>query len=249
MLKVPFFCFLFFCACPLMAAESPRLTVAVAANAVAPMQELASQFERSQHIHVAISSGATGLLARQLREGAPFDLFVSADTATVKQLAVEGLVTSSSIRSYARGKLILWVNNPIRDRIQTVQDLADTTIPLRLAIANPETAPYGAAARQVLQHLGIWTRVQPALVIGENVSNTFQLARTGNVDACFVARSVAAAKEEGIVPVPDHLYTRVEQALGVCTRSSQPQAAQQFAIFVTNAQSAAVWRLYGYDGL
>jgi molybdate transport system substrate-binding protein len=234
---------------PACAGAAEEVTVAVAANAVAPVQELAQQFERQHRVHITLSSGATGLLAQQLRQGAPFDVFVSADTSTVLHLAADGFLTSSTVKAYATGQLILWVGDSWRGQIRSVQDLSTASATLRVALPSPGSAPYGAAARQVLQHLGQWERLQPAMVIGENVNNTFQLARSGNVDACFVSYSVALQYKAGVVHVPQELYTPIRQSLSVTGHAKHPQTAQEFADFMTSIAAHEVWRKHGYTPL
>lgn len=224
-----------------------QLTVATAANAAEPVEELGRKYAQARLVAVTISTGATGLLSRQLREGAPFDAFVSADMQTVQKLASEGLITSSSVRPYATGELVLWVGERERSALKSIDSIAREAAGIRLALANPESAPYGAAGREVLKNLNIWDDLQARLVIAENVTNAFQLARTGNTDAAFVSLSIATKEKEGITSVPQELYTPIVQGLGVCSRSKFPAESASFCRFLLGPDAAEIWRRFGYE--
>jgi molybdate transport system substrate-binding protein len=142
------------------------LTVAVAANAAPALEDIAKKYQQKTGVAVVVSSGATGLLARQIREGAPFDLFVSADMVTVQKLAEQNLLTSNSVQAYARGRLVFWQQPRGRAPIHDIADLASTTASrIRIAIANPETAPYGQAAKEALEHLHAWQQLKDRIII------------------------------------------------------------------------------------
>lgn len=224
------------------------LVAAVATNAGAAFEEMAVVFERSSGVKVSLSAGATGLLARQLREGAPFDVFVSADMGTVETLARESLLTSSSVQSYARGTLCLWRAPEAGRRRQTIDDLVTSKADrLRIAIANPETAPFGAAAKQALQRLGVWDRLLPRIIIAENVTAAMNMARTGNVDAALVALSAVGDASEGAVVVPPALYAPIVQGMAVTYATRHRAEATAFCHFVRGAQGRAILLKYRFE--
>ncbi len=165
-------------------ARAESLTVAVASNFVAPMQQLVQLWQqRHPDQPVRIASASTGKLYTQILHGAPFDLFFAADDQRPQRLYAAGRAEKPA--TYALGELVLWQRSSESDPMARLK-AGDFR---RLALANPKTAPYGRAAQQVLQKLGLWSRVQPKLVRGENVGQAFQFVRTGNAQLGFAARS------------------------------------------------------------
>ena len=213
------------------------ITIAVAASAVPFVRAAtAAGFARGAP-PVVISSGATGLLARQLREGAPFDIFVAADMATVVSLARGGFVETSSVACWGRGELLLWTpdatdsTSPMASRwADWPAFVADARSPAggrppRFAIANPETAPFGAAARKALRDAGLWDALEPRVIRMDDVGQALQAARSGQVEAAFVPRSLLASAVpsagEASIPVPG---AGILHALGVVARSGSIEA-------------------------
>src|SRR5450759_2781649 len=153
-------------------AEPPALAVSAAANLQAAFTEIGAAFEQQTGTRVQFNFAATGSLGQQIAQGAPVDLFASADRATVDDLAARGFIVPETVRVYARGQIVLYS----RADGPALQALGDLTRPeiKRVAIANPETAPYGRAAQEAMQNAGVWTTVQPKLVIAENIQQTQQ---------------------------------------------------------------------------
>jgi len=217
-------------AAPLHAAE---LHVATAANFSAPLQKLAPLFERASGHTLIISPGSSGQLYAQIREGAPFDLFLSADTEKPQLLEQQGLTVAGSRFVYAIGTLVLW--SPKADLVDSGGAVLRQGRYRLLSMANPETAPYGTAARQVLVKLGLWESLNRdhRIVLGENITQTWQFAATGNADLAFVALSQVLGPEDSIAGsswrVPQSLYDRIEQAAVIIAASQQQQAARSFA--------------------
>ena len=228
--------------------RNPRIIVAVAANAVPLMERVGRRFEERTSATVVLSSGATGMLARQAREGAPFDLFVSADMITVEQLAADGVVTSGSVVPYARGRLMMWQIDESRPRVRGIADLASSAAArLRIAIANPEIAPYGAAARQALEKSGVsLSSLRGRIAMGENVGQALRFAETGNADVAFVPASLLAAKGVRGIEVPESLHEPIVQGMAILSHSKARDATAQLHAFMLSEEAQAIARELGY---
>jgi molybdate transport system substrate-binding protein len=215
--------------------------VAAASDLAAAFDELAPQFERAHGRPVTITYGSTGLLARQIREGAPFDVFAAADASVVDDLVARGACDGSTKAPYARGRLAL-VARPGLAPPPSIAALADAQYG-RIALANPEHAPYGRAARAALERAGLWERLQPRVVYGENVRQALQFADSGNADAAFVA--LALARDRAHTPVDPASHPALDQALVVCRHGASFDAGRAFATFVNAPEGRAVLRRYG----
>ncbi len=216
---------------PLAAQGRDTLTVFAAADLAHVLETLGPRFQQQTGTTVVTVVGASGNLAAQIERGAPADVFFSANTAFVDRLITAGVLVPGTRTLYARGRLALaW---PRAGR--GLGGLADLLRPevKRVAIANPETAPYGMAAKQALIARGIWDALRPKLVIGENVRQTLQYAQTGAVEAALVAQSVVAVPEVAWVPVDAALHAPIDQAAAVVARSAHGRAAAEFIGFVT----------------
>jgi molybdate transport system substrate-binding protein len=239
---------LFATAGPLSAAE---LHVAVAANFTGPLQKLAPLFEKSSGNQLVISSGSSGQLYTQIKQGAPFDVFLSADTDKPQQLEREGLTVPGSRFVNAIGTLVLWSPRPgVVDQHGEVLEAQRYRF---IGLANPQTAPYGTAAQQVLTRLNLWDKLNQdkKIVIGENITQTWQFASTGNVDMAFVALSQVLGSEGNITgsswQVPQNQYDPIEQGAVALAHSSQPAAAQAFMKWLhTDSTALAVIHAAGY---
>jgi len=194
--------------------QSPELTVAAAADLSNAFEEIGRQFEASHKIKVTFVFGSTGLLTRQIENGAPMDLFAAANVDYINQLEQKGLIVPGTKATYARGRITLWTT---ADSPLQIEKLADLTRPevKRIAIANPDHAPYGLAARQALETAGIWQQVQPKLVYGDNIRQALQFAETGNVEVAIVAVSLSAQNKGRCVLVPEALHKPLLQAMAI----------------------------------
>src|SRR5579884_3270567 len=159
--------------------HAATLTVAAAADLSCLEPGLVNAFEQQAGVHITVTLGASGILRQQIENGAPYDVFLSANEQYVRDLAAAGVIDPSSVRIYALGRLGLWSRD---SRFRDVSQLQRPDL-VHLAIANPEHAPYGAAARDFLQRRGIWDAVRSRVVYGENVRQALQFAETGNADA------------------------------------------------------------------
>jgi molybdate transport system substrate-binding protein len=230
---------------------SEQLTVAVASNFQSTATEIAALFSKSTQIPVRISSGSTGSLYARIINGAPYDVFLAADTERPLLLAANGVAETDSTIVYAIGTLVLWSADPRFDNRNCLQDFANGDFS-RLAIANPATAPYGRAAKAYLQEAKLWDKVSDKLVFGENVAQTYQFVATGNATLGLVAASQLAGRK---VPIPTCFERISEEQTGgspihqagvVLTASQNKSAARQFMRFVQSPEMIELLGRRGY---
>jgi len=233
------------CTSPAWPQTAEPLLVSAASNLILAFEEMGAAYEEETGRPVTFNFAASGQLAQQIEQGAPVDLFVSANTAYVEELAAKGRVLPDSVQTYARGRLTLWTRADASLPIETVEDLLDPKVE-RVSIANPEHAPYGVAARQALQTAVVWEVIQPKLVMGENVRQALQYAETGNVDAALVPLSLSITSEGKWTLIPEDLHAPINQALGVVADSPRQDQALDFAAFITSAQGQAILGEYGF---
>jgi len=214
--------------------------VVAAASDLSPLQPLlAKQFAAKTPIRFTF--GSSGMLARQIANGAPFDLFLSADETRVRELAAAGQILPDSVRTYGVGRLGLW------SRSGTYRSIAqlDSRSLAHLAIAHPDHAPYGQAAKQALQAAGLWEKLRSRVVFGENVRQAFQFAESGNADATLTAW--ALVRERGGIQLPAALHQPVRQTGGVVAASKQAEAARQVLEFLTSPAGRRMLASIGLD--
>lgn len=227
-----------------------EVLVAQAANFLRPMQEIGAAFERATSHEVRISSGSTGKLYAQIKNGAPFDLFLAADQRRPKLLEEEGLVVPGSRFTYAAGRLTLWSRDPERIMADGVAVLRQGAFE-HVAIANPKTAPFGKAAVQTLQKLGLYDAVQRQIVQGENVAQAFQFVFSGNAELGFVSLSQVLDPRVGDAgsrwDVPEHLYDPLTMDAVHLERSEANEAARALLDFVQGDRARAIIERYGYS--
>lgn len=220
--------------------------IAVASNFSQPARELASAFEAESEHRIELAFGASGKLATQVINGAPFAAFLSADQAKVEMLVERGLAQADSQATYALGRLALWSATP--DLAIGEEWLRQARFE-RLALANPRVAPYGHAAQQVLRAFGV-PEDSRAIVRGENVSQTYQFVVSGAAQAGFIARSqlAAASAEAGSLwLVPARYHAPIRQDLVLLTRGDKNQAARAFLAFVLGPAAQKRLLAFGYD--
>ncbi|MGE5675653.1 MAG: molybdate ABC transporter substrate-binding protein [Mycobacterium leprae] len=224
---------------------SPTLTVAAAADLQPALTELAKEYQQETGVQVVLSFGATGNLAKQIENGAPVDLFAAASLDYVDGLNQKGLVVPDTVAVYATGRIVLAVNKASGVKAATLTDLLDPSIK-HVAIANPETAPYGRLAREALTKAGLWTPLQSKLVFGESIAQTLQFVQTGNAEVGILSLSMARVPEIEVHTIDASLYTPLQQGVAVIKGSHNEQAARRFAAFILGAQGRAVFTQYGY---
>jgi molybdate transport system substrate-binding protein len=222
------------------------IRVAAAADLTLAFEELGRAFEARTGQGVTFSFGSTGLLAKQIAQGAPFDLFAAANVSFVDDVVVAGACDGSTKAPYARGRIAIWTRRDLVAPAQSLEDLADVRFQ-RIAIAHPEHAPYGQAARDALTNVGIWNAIEPRLVYGENVRHTLQLAQTGNVEAAVVALALVVGDDANPwLHIDEHHHRPIDQALVVCDRGQNRVGGQAFADFVDSETGRTVMRRYGF---
>ena len=226
--------------------------VAAAADLRFALDEIVAAFEADHSdVDVAVSYGSSGTYYAQLQRGAPYDVFLSADVSYPRRLGDEGLTLSGSTFTYAVGRIVLWVRNgsPL-DVGRGFDVLLDPSV-AHVAIANPEHAPYGRAAEAALASAGVLDRLQPKLVLGENVSQTMQFAQSGSADAGIVALSLAmaptVAHDGRYWEVPLDRYPRMEQGGAIMKTAADPDAARAFTAFLRSDAGRAILRRYGFS--
>ena len=227
------------------------IAVAAAADLGFAMKELAARYQQKSGTKASLSFGASGNFYSQIQSGAPYDLFFSADAEYPKKLAAGGFVEKTSLRTYAVGHLVLWIPNSSKlDLQQLKMDVLVQPSVQKVAIANPDHAPYGRAAMAALEHFGLKGLVSDKLVLGENVSQAAQFVQSGNAQAGLIPLSLAMSpvmKASGTYwELPADAYPEIEQAVAILTSSKHKQAAQAFVDFVTSPEGAAVLRQYGF---
>jgi len=233
---------------PLIAQD---IKVAAAADLNAALTDLAGRYEKKTGNKVSPSFGASGNFYSQIQNGAPFDLFLSADLDYVKKLAAAGKIDASSVRTYAVGRLVLWVPNSSQlDPQKLKMDVLLDPSAKKIAIGNPDLAPYGRAAMSSLEHFQIAGLAKDRLVLGENVSQAAQFVQSGNAQAGLIPLSLAlspAMKSAGKYwEVPQDAYPEIRQGAGVVSSSKNKKAAQAFLDYISSPEGAAVLEQYGF---
>ena len=217
--------------------------MAVAANAAEAVEALAAEFEQQSGHRVTISVGSTGKLYAQILHGAPFDVFLAADQERPRLLMEQGLAVQGSRLTYAVGRLVLWSSD------RTVEASAETLRGgsfRRLALANPDLAPYGSAARDTLRELGLWDELRPKIVLGENVGHAFAMTASGNAELGFVALSSVLGRRGRHWEVPPDLYTPIRQDAVLLKRSAAAPAARGFHRFLGSLEARNVIESFGF---
>jgi molybdate transport system substrate-binding protein len=233
------------------AGQEKVINVAAAADLSAAFKEIGANFEKQKGIEVKLSFGASGALTQQIENGAPFDIFFSADMGYPQKLISEGHATSASLYRYAVGKLVLWApaNSSLNFERQGMNAILDPSVQ-KIAIANPEHAPYGRAAVAALKHAGLYEKVAPRIVMGENVSQAAQFVESGNAQVGFVALAHAMApqmKGKGKYwLVPADAYPALDQGVIVLSNSAHSKEAAEFLEFIKSKEVAAILQGYGF---
>lgn len=222
-----------------------ELTVAAAADLQGAFTEIGAAFERQKGITVRFTFGSTGNLATQIQGGAPFDVFAAANVTHVDALIADGALIADSKRLYAIGRIVLASNKASGLDLQRLEDLTDERIRW-IAIANPDHAPYGVAAKEALQRVGLWDALQPKILLGENVRQTLQYIELGEAEAGIVALSIADVPDVTYVLIDDELHSPLVQAIAVVAGSGHERAAREFIAFVTGAEGRAILQRYGF---
>lgn len=230
--------------------SAAEVHVAVAANFTAPAKELAADFEKTTGDKLVLSFGSTGNFYAQIKNGAPFDILLAADDTTPAKAVKEGLAVAGTNFTYAVGKLVLWSSDPAL--IKGDASVLTTEAVKHVAVANPKLAPYGLAAHEAMQKLGIKAEIVPKIVEGDSIGKTYQFVKTGNAQAGFIALS--QCWKDGQMTggsgwiVPQALYNRIDQDAVLLKKGEKNDAAKRFLEYLrTSEKASAVREAYGYD--
>lgn len=242
---------LLFVVCTLLAATTAhagKITVAAAADLKFAMDEIVTGFNRNHPgEEVQVVYGSSGKFHTQIQQGAPYDLFFSADIAYPRELARQGQA-ASEVKPYAVGRIVLWSSSMDTSRM-TLASLADPKI-TRIAIANPKHAPYGKRAEEALLKAGLWEKVQPKLVFGENISQTAQYVISGNAQVGIIALSLVLnpelSKRGGYYLIPDNMHKPLEQGYIITKLGANKPLAKTFAEYMGSKQARNVMTKYGF---
>jgi len=234
---------------PALQAQPATVAVAAAADLQAVMPQLVSRFERDTGIRATVSYGSSGNFFAQIQNGAPFDVFFSADVDYPKRLVASGHAAADSLYEYATGHLVVWTRSD--SGIDVTRGLAIVTDDRvrRVAIANPQYAPYGRAAVTALQHEQLYARVKGKLVLGENLSQTAQFAQTGNAQVGIISLSLAlgpALKSGKYAEVPTSFHPPIQQAAVVLSGAKNKAAAQQLLAYLRRPETATLLQSFGF---
>jgi molybdate transport system substrate-binding protein len=215
--------------------SSRDLVVAAASNLTEVFAEAGPRFTNKTGIRVIFSFGATADLARQIENGAPFDVFAAADSEHVEQLERKGLLAPGTRALYARGRLVMWLPPGSNLKLERIEDITAKEFE-RIAIAKPDVAPYGRAAVESLRSLGIWDEIEGKVIYSQNVSQAKQYVATGNAEIAFIPLALVKPGEGRYVEVNEETHQPIDQALGIIKDSEKQAAAKQFADFLLSAE-------------
>lgn len=229
-------------------AHANKLTIAAAADLKFAMDEIVAAFKQANPAdEVQIVYGSSGKFHTQIQQGAPFDLYFSADIAFPRELVKAGLA-ASEVKPYALGRIVLWSASLDAGKM-TLANLTDPKI-RRIAIANPKHAPYGKRAEEALRASGLWEKVEPKLVYGENIAHTAQFVQTGNAQVGIIALALALnpelASKGGYWLIPDKLHEPLEQGFIITKRAEGNALAKRFADYMGSSPARAVMTKYGF---
>lgn len=233
-------------------ASSREITIAAAADLSSALTEVAANYEKRSGVHVKLSFAASGALTQQIENGAPFDVFFSADMGFPRRIIGGGQADGASLYRYAVGKLVLWAppDSKLDFEHAAMNVLLDPSVK-KISIANPQTAPYGRAAVAALKHYGLYEKISDRLVTAENVAQAAQFVESGNAQVGFVALAHALApamKGNGRYwLVPAEAYPALDQGVVVISRSAHKQDAEDFVSYIKTPEAAAVLERYGFS--
>jgi molybdate transport system substrate-binding protein len=229
--------------------EPSTITIATASDLQTVLPRIVEKYEStSRGSRIVLTFGASGQLAEQIKAGAPYDLFLSANETFVTNLAKQGLVVPDSVRPYAVGSLVLAVRKEAKE-LDEIQGLIGLTKPgvKTIAMANPETAPYGAAAREALRQAGLWEKVEAKLVYAENVRQALRFVESGNADAGFVSFATTENADVRVILVDRSLHAPIVQTLGILTTSTNRKEAEEFSEFLIKGQGRQILEDHGFQ--
>jgi molybdate transport system substrate-binding protein len=228
---------------------SPRsrsmLRIAAASDLQMALPRLGERFKVGRGIAIVPTFLSSGVLAKQIEQGAPYDVYMSANESYVRDLARGGSIRPESARAYARGSMVLAVYGGVSGTIGSLADLAGPEVK-KIALANPETAPYGRAGKQALERSGLWEKLRPKIVIAESVRQALLYAQKGDAEAAMVGRAIAGVPEVRAIEIDPALHDPIVQAMGIVADSPHRTDAEAFVAFVMGEEGQSILREFGF---
>jgi len=219
--------------------------VAAASDLAKAFEEIGKEFEARTKIKPLIDFGSSGLLSKQIEQGAPYFLFAAANKSFTERVVEAGRCDGASAKLYARGRIVVWTPSGVAAPVK-LADLADARF-ARIAIANPDHAPYGLAARQALEKAGVWSAIESRIKLGPDVQTTMLYARRNEVDAAIVALSLAVVTDGGsFLKIEADLHDPLDQQMVVCGNGEEADAARQLAEFIASREGREIMTRYGF---
>jgi molybdate transport system substrate-binding protein len=211
------------------------------------LEDVIARYQKQTGKKVSFIPGSSGKLAAQVKEGAPFDVYLSANVKFVDDVIASGACAADTKALYARGRIVIWTGPDNAPAVpEKIEALADPAFK-KIGIANPEHAPYGAAAKQAFAAAGVWDKVEPKLVYGANIKDTMELVKTGNVDAAILALSLTIKEPNAKTTIiPDTLHKPLDQAMVACLRGQNPTGGRDFVTFMRSPDITSVMETYGF---
>jgi len=233
-----------------LAAQAPTIRVAAASDLKFALTDVAASYEKQSGVKLSLTFGSSGNFFAQIQNGAPFDIFFSADSDYPRKLSEAGLVLPNSVDSYAVGKLVLWspANSKLTPEKSGWQSLLDPDVQ-KIAIANPDHAPYGRAALEALKNSGFYEKIKSKLVFGENISQAAQFVQSGNAEIGILAASLIHSPSfasDHVWKIPQDLYTPLLQSFVVLESSTNKPAALAFLAYVKSPSAQTALEKYGF---
>ena len=239
-------CLSFFTTCADHTAK--KITVSASSNLIQAFDHLRVSFQKKTGIQVIYNFASSGKLSQQIEHGAPVDVFASADTAYISRLAKEKIIDPDSVKPYASGRLVFFSRQA--DLVPSKVEELDLAAIERIAIANPEHAPYGVIARTVLENNNLWDKLQHRLILADNVRQALTYVETGDVSAALLPLSLVINLKKGAYSViPESQHEPLIQSIGIVNQTSHKKEAQTFVNFVISEQGQSILRKYGYQSV
>jgi len=224
----------------------PALTISAASNLIPAFEEIGERFEDETSIEVEFNFGASGQLADQIIQGAPVDVFASADAAYINELLEDGLLVKSSITEFARGRIVLWAAEGSNLELDELQDLSQLSVET-LVLANPAYAPFGKAAREALESAEMWDVLADKVVYGSYVSQALHMAEAGSADAAIVALSLVLGSDGDWILIPETQHEPIRQVMAIVRGTDHIEEASAFIEYVQGEVGQEILRRFGFE--
>lgn len=225
--------------------ENTRLMVAAASDLRFAFEEMGQAFTAQTGIPVVFNYGATGQLAQQIANGAPVDVFAAADAKTIEGLADQGIMVKDSLCRYGEGRLVLLNSPALSEPLTSLEELLNPQVK-KIAIANPQHAPYGLAAKEALINSGLWEKVQDKIVYGENIRDAMTLVESGNADVGLISHALVINSDLNYTLIDAKLHNPIIQTMGMVAAGKNQNEARAFIQFVQGPEGQKILQKYGF---